>query len=130
MKEPDLLYNLIGGAENLRSLVNRFYDRMDTAPEAVHIRALHPASLDQSRQKLYMFLSGWSGGPQLYVERYGHPRLRARHLPFKIGQRERDEWLWCMNSALSESNIPADVIAILNTRFTEIADFMRNQPEQ
>src|SRR5512140_1181907 len=108
MNERDGLYNQIGGAENLRSLVNRFYDLMDTAPEAVHIRALHPSSLDQSREKLYMFLSGWSGGPQLYVQHYGHPRLRARHLPFKIGTRERDEWLWRMYSALSESKIPPE----------------------
>ena len=76
-----------------------------------------------------MFLSGWSGGPPLYVEHFGHPRLRLRHLPFLIGIQERDEWLWCMRRALDEMGIPMDVAADLNRRFTEIADFMRNRPE-
>src|SRR5689334_12758196 len=92
MAEPTL-YDLLGGADGLRALVDRFYDQMDTAPEATHVRALHPASLEGSREKLFLFLSGWSGGPPLYIERYGHPRLRMRHNPFSIGVRERDEWL-------------------------------------
>jgi len=120
------LYELIGGEAGLRSLVDRFYDLMDTSPEAAGIRAFHAKSLKRSREKLFMFLSGWSGGPQLYVEKFGHPRLRMRHLPFSIGTAERDQWLWCMNKALDESQIDARVVQFLKSRFAETADFMRN----
>ena len=123
------LYQMLGGETGLRSLVNRFYDLMDSSPEAKNIRAFHAASLKQSREKLFMFLSGWSGGPQLYVERFGHPRLRMRHMPFKIGAVARDEWLWCMNKALDESRLDPRVVEYLKTRFAETADFMRNQAE-
>ena len=121
------LYEMIGGEEGLRSLVNRFYDLMDSSSEAGKIRAFHAKSLKQSREKLFMFLSGWSGGPQLYVERFGHPRLRMRHMPFAIGTVERDQWLWCMNKALDESQLAPRVVEHLKTRFAEVADFMRNQ---
>lgn len=120
------LYELIGGETGLRSLVDRFYDLMDTSPEAAGIRAFHAKSLEQSREKLFLFLSGWSGGPQLYVEKFGHPRLRMRHLPFSIGTVERDQWLWCMHRALDESQIDPRVVELLKTRFAEVADFMRN----
>lgn len=123
------LYSLMGGEEGVRSLVNRFYDLMDSAPEAVHVRATHIESLDQARQKLFMFLSGWSGGPPLFTDQFGHPRLRQRHAPFSIGVVERDEWMWCMSRALDESSMGAETIAYLKTRFAEIADSMRNQPE-
>jgi hemoglobin len=129
MTDTPSIYELIGGESGLRALVNRFYDLMDSAPEAARIRAFHPKSLEQSREKLIMFLSGWSGGPPLYVERFGHPRLRLRHLPFLIGNQERDEWLWCMRSALGETSFPPDTVAYLNQRFAEIADSMRNRPE-
>ncbi len=76
-----------------------------------------------------MFLSGWSGGPQLYVQRFGHPRLRMRHFPFPIGTAERDQWLWCMNRALDESQLDPRAVEFLKTRFAEVADFMRNQME-
>jgi len=127
--EQPSLYELIGGETGLRSLVDRFYDLMDSSPEAKDIRAYHAASLKQSREKLFMFLSGWSGGPQLYVEKFGHPKLRMRHLPFSIGERERDQWLWCMNKALDESEIASNVKDYLKTRFSEVADFMRNREE-
>ncbi len=120
------LYQLIGGETGLRSLVDRFYELMDSSPEAAKIRAFHAKSLKQSREKLFMFLSGWSGGPPLYVEKFGHPRLRMRHMPFSIGTVERDEWLWCMNKALDESQIDPRVVQFLKTRFAETADFMRN----
>ncbi len=122
-------YDLVGGETAVRRLVDRFYDLMDTAPEAAEIRALHAQSLKVSREKLFLFLSGWLGGPQLYVERYGHPRLRARHLPFPIGEKERDQWLWCMDQALAELEMPAMVRDFLTTRFREVADHMRNRPE-
>ena len=121
------LYELIGGEAGLRSLVNRFYDFMDSSPEAARVRAIHPKSLDQSREKLFMFLSGWSGGPPLYVEKFGHPRLRMRHMPFPIGKAERDEWLWCMDKALKESQFDTGLIEYLKQRFTEIANSMQNR---
>jgi hemoglobin len=123
------LYEMLGGESGLRSLVERFYDLMDFSPEAENIRAFHAKSLKQSRDKLFMFLSGWSGGPQIYVERFGHPRLRMRHMPFSIGEVERDQWLWCMNKALEESQLDPRVVAYLKVRFAEIADFMRNRSE-
>lgn len=123
------LYEMLGGETGLRSLVNRFYDLMDSSPEAAQIRTFHAKSLKGSREKLFMFLSGWSGGPQLYVEKFGHPRLRMRHMPFSIGAVERDQWLWCMNKALDESGLDQRVVEYLKERFTETADFMRNQVE-
>src|SRR2546423_1092878 len=96
-KMAESLYETVGGEQAVRRLVDRFYDLMDTLPEAAGIRALHPPALIGSREKLFLFLTGWMGGPPLYIERHGHPRLRARHLPFPIGEAERDQWLMCMN---------------------------------
>ena len=123
---PASLYEMIGGEAGLRLLVDRFYDLMDSSSEATRIRAFHPKSLKRSREKLFMFLSGWSGGPALYVEKYGHPRLRMRHMPFSIGTVERDQWLWCMNKALDDSQLDHRVVEFLKVRFAEVADFMRN----
>jgi len=121
------LYERIGGEAGLKALVERFYDIIDSAPEAAQLRALHPKSLRQSREKFFMFLSGWTGGPQLYMKKYGHPRLRMRHMPFSIGAVERDQWIWCMHKALDESKIDPRVVEYLKTRFAETADFLRNQ---
>jgi hemoglobin len=121
-------YAQIGGEEGVRRLVDRFYDLMDTAPEAATVRALHARSLRASREKLFLFLSGWAGGPQTYTERFGHPRLRMRHFPFAIGERERDEWLWCMDRALDEHDMPGELRGFLKQRFHALADHMRNQP--
>ncbi|MDQ3006638.1 MAG: group II truncated hemoglobin [Chloroflexota bacterium] len=126
--EPTL-YELIGGESGLRKLVERFYDLIDSAPEAAQIRALHPKSLKGSCEKFFMFLSGWSGGPALYMEKYGHPRLRMRHVPFSIGELERDQWIWCMNKALDEMQLDAPVLQHLKARFAEAADFLRNRKE-
>lgn len=123
------LYEMLGGEAGIRALVDRFYDIMDSSPEASRIRAFHAKSLKQSREKLFLFLMGWSGGPPLYVERFGHPRLRMRHMPFAIGSVERDQWLWCMNKALEESELDPRVVEYLKVRFAEVADFMRNQAE-
>lgn len=122
-------FELIGGDAGVRQLVDRFYDLVDRAPEAATIRRLHAASLTASREKLYLYLTGWTGGPATYVERFGHPRLRARHLPFAIGARERDEWLWCMDRALSEHEMPADLREKIREQFHALADHMRNQLE-
>jgi len=121
-------YELLGGEAGIRQLVDRFYDRMDTAPEAATIRALHARSLKASREKLHLYLMGWTGGPPTYVERYGHPRLRMRHFPFPIGMRERDEWLWRMDHALAEHDLPDAVRSELQAKLHALADHMRNQP--
>jgi hemoglobin len=121
------LYKLVGGEAGLRALVERFYDLIDSAPEAAQIRALHPKSLKQSREKFFMFLSGWTGGPQLYVEKYGHPRLRMRHMPFAISSTERDQWIWCMHKALDESQLDPRAVEYLKKHLAESADFLRNR---
>ena len=123
------LYELIGGESGLRALVDRFYDLMDSSPEATQIRAIHPKSLHQSREKFFMFLSGWTGGPQLYMEKRGHPALRMRHAPFSIGTLERNQWIWCMHKALDESSIDPQVVEYLKKRFAEVADFLKNRIE-
>lgn len=92
----------MGGEAAVRRLANRFYDVMETAPEAHELLAIHPQPLDAIRQKFFEFLSGWLGGPALFEEKYGHPRLRARHLPFTVNQQLRDQWMFCMNQALDE----------------------------
>ena len=122
-------YELVGGEAGIRRLIDRFYDLMDSATEARTIRALHAASLKASREKLFLYLSYWTGGPQTYVEQRGHPMLRARHLPFRIGARERDEWLWCMDQALDEHDMPSEVREHLRGRLHSLADHMRNQQE-
>ena len=121
------LYSDIGGEANLRKLVDIFYDVMDRSTESKEIRKLHPNSLKMSRQKLFMFLSRVFGGPNLYQEKYGHPRLRARHLPFKIGSKEKEQWLWCMNIALQEMEISSDLLKKLSEYFETTADHMINQ---
>ena len=129
MTEPETPYHLVGGDVGVRALFDRFYDLMDRAPEAVEIREMHARSLTVSREKLYLFLSGWLGGPQLYVEQYGHPRLRARHLPFPIGSQARDQWLWCMDHALAAHEMPAPLRAALRQKLHDLADHMRNQAD-
>lgn len=121
------IYEMIGGEQVVRALVDRFYDLMHAEAAAAGIRALHPEELTGSRDKLFWFLSGWMGGPSLYIERFGHPRLRARHLPFAIGEAERDQWLWCMNRALDEVVADELVRAQIKHSFAQLADFMRNQ---
>jgi hemoglobin len=127
--ENPTVYEQVGGDAGIRGIVDRFYDLMDTAPEAATIRALHAKSLKASREKLYQFLTGWTGGPPVYVERYGHPRLRMRHFPFRITTKERDEWLWCMDRSLAEHEMPEEVRAFLREKLHALADHMRNQPD-
>ena len=120
-------YEILGGEAPLRALVQRFYELMDTLPEAQGIRALHARNLKASEDKLFMFLSGWMGGPQLYVEKHGEPRLRARHMPFPIGEAERDQWLLCMRRAMAECVADDKLRKFLDEKLTALADFMRNQ---
>ena len=120
-------YERLGGEPAVRALVDRFYDLMDLEPSYASLRALHPGALDGSRDKLHWFLCGWMGGPDLYVQRFGHPRLRARHLPFAIGIAERDQWVSCMRQAMQELGLDADLEQRLAQAFMDTADWMRNQ---
>lgn len=122
-------YVHLGGADRVRALVDRFYDLMDLERDYAELRQVHGNDLTQARDKLYWFLSGWLGGPDLYVERFGHPRLRARHLPFSIGVRERDQWLACMNQAMIEEGVDEDLRLRLVQAYFKTADWMRNRAE-
>lgn len=120
-------YERIGGEPAVRALVKRFYQIMDELPETYGIRKLHAQDLSGAEQKLFEFLTGWMGGPQLYVEKHGHPMLRRRHLPFPIGDAERDQWMLCMRQALAETVADADLRAELDAAFLKVADHMRNR---
>jgi hemoglobin len=120
-------FQRLGGEAGVRTLVDRFYDLMDLEPAYAGIRRLHPATLDASRDKLFWFLCGWLGGPNHYVDRFGHPMLRARHLPYAIGLAERDQWMACMIQAMDESAIEAAMAQRLAESFFGTADWMRNQ---
>lgn len=120
-------YQRIGGAEKVRALVQRFYQIMDELPESYGIRKMHAEDLQGSEDKLFKFLSGWMGGPQLFIEEYGHPMLRRRHLSFAISESERDQWLLCMNQALQEVVDNEALRKELATAFAGVADHMRNQ---
>lgn len=125
--EEETHYERIGGADTVRALVVRFYQLMDELPEAYGIRKMHAPHLQSAEDKLFKFLSGWMGGPQLFVEEYGHPRLRARHLPFAIGNAERDQWLLCMNRSLDEIVGDVTLRRELSAAFAKVADHMRNR---
>jgi hemoglobin len=129
MAEGVTAYELIGGEEGVRELVNRFYDLMDLLDEAKELRAMHANNLKGSRQKLFLFLSGWLGGPDLYAQKYGHPRLRARHMPFSIGIAERDQWMLCINRAMEEMALDESLRQALGEALWKTADFMRNRNE-
>jgi len=120
-------YALLGGDAAVRALVERFYDLMDLEPQYAELRALHAVDLAPAREKLYLFLSGWLGGPGLYIERYGQPMLRRRHLPFPIGIRERDQWMACMEQAMVEQGVAVDLRTRLREAFFQTADWMRNR---
>ena len=120
-------FELLGGEAAVRTLIDRFYDVMDLEPAYAGIRGLHPSTLDASRDKLHWFLCGWLGGPDLYQQRFGHPRLRARHLPYVIGIAERDQWLACMQQAMGECGVDAALAERLHAAFFNTADWMRNQ---
>ena len=128
---PQSLYDLLGGdpdaTNQIRAIVEAFYDVMESDQKAKTIRQMHPEDLTLSREKLFMFLTGWTGGPQLYIERYGHPFLRRRHLPFKIGEEERDQWIYCMTKGMLNLKMDEEKIKALLNALYPIADFMRNQ---
>ncbi|MCG1055324.1 group II truncated hemoglobin [Mycetohabitans sp. B5] len=123
------LFDWVGGERAVRELVDRFYDLMDLEAQFAGIRALHPATLEGSCDKLFWFLCGWLGGPDHYVSRFGHPRLRARHLPFAIASSERDQWLRCMAWAMEDVGLSLPLRERLLTSFFQTADWMRNRPD-
>lgn len=128
-KLPLSPYDLIGGEPAVRAIVQRFYELMDTLPETWDVRKMHAEDLSGSQEKLFLFLSGWLGGPNLYVERYGQPFLRARHLPFSIGMAERDQWMRCMRQALEEHVTDAAMRTRLQESLAALANHMRNRAE-
>ena len=123
----ELLGGENGGAEKVRELVETFYVIMDSDPKAAPIRAYHAQDLTEAREKLFMFLVGWTGGPALYIERYGHPRLRQRHMPFSIGEPERNQWMYCMISAMQRLKIDEKLMQKLAEQLYGVADLMRNK---
>ncbi len=125
--EKTTIYEKIGGEATVGKLADRFYELMDSVPHFKELRAMHPASLAGSREKLFKFLSGWFGGPDLFVQEFGHPMLRARHMPFAIGTLERDQWVACMVLAMEDVGIDEDVRKVLLNNFFNTADFMRNK---
>ncbi|MCH2132943.1 MAG: group II truncated hemoglobin [Phycisphaerales bacterium] len=122
-------YEALGGEAAVGQLAKAFYETMDRNPAYAGIRELHGADLSTAEEKFRQFLSGWLGGPQLYVQQYGHPRLRMRHAPFPIGESERDQWLACMAEALDACDVRGPIRDFLDARFAHVADFMRNRAE-
>ncbi len=120
-------YEVIGGETAIRNLVERFYYYMDTLPEAKGIRDIHQADLTSAETKLFKYMTGWLGGPNLYIEEYGHPMLRARHLPFAIGESERDQWMLCMNKAIDEVPMDPRLKTSLQTALQDLATHMINK---
>ncbi len=121
------LFDQLGGEPGVRKLVDAFYDHMDADAAYAGIRAMHPPQLDGSRDKLFWFLCGWSGGPQHFQQRFGHPRLRARHMPFAIGTSERDQWLDCMAIAAKSCELLETTHLALWPALSGLADWMQNQ---
>ncbi len=122
-------FELFGGEPGVRTLVDAFYDHMDLDEEFADIRKLHPETLDGSRDKLHWFLCGWLGGPSHYIERFGHPKLRMRHMPFAIGGAERDAWLACMQLALVDCAVDPKLSEWLMAQLFGTADWMRNKAD-
>jgi len=128
--EQDTLYQRLGGEPGVQQLVTLFYHHMDTQSAATNIRAMHSNDLSKSREKLFEYFSGWFGGPALFVERYGHPRLRARHNHVAIGVDDRNAWMQCMQQALAEMSLDATLLEDLLAKIEPMADHMRNVEEQ
>lgn len=123
----DTPFAWMGGEPQVRALVDRFYDLMDLEPGYQALRDAHGSTLQDARDKLFWFLCGWLGGPEHYTERFGHPRLRMRHMPFSIGALERDQWLACMDQAMQETQVDPELRERLNESFYKTADWMRNR---
>ena len=126
-EEAITLYQAIGGDETVKALAHRFYQLMDTLPEARHVRAVHPPSLQGSEEKFYEYLTGYLGGPPLYTDKRGHPRLRSRHFVAEIGPVERDEWLLCFRQAMDETIANPKLRDIIWPPIERLAFHMQNK---
>jgi hemoglobin len=125
---PESPFDRLGEARVL-ALVERFYDAMDRDEPALaklHVLDENGKVSRQSRDRFGLFLVGWLGGPQTYMERHGHPRLRMRHARVPVDVAMRDAWLRAMKTAMDESGIDGDLRRFLDSRFAEVADFLRN----
>jgi hemoglobin len=124
-------FDYLGGEAAVRALVERFYDAMDELEPA--LAALHPLEGGKvsrtARDRFGLFLIGWLGGPQEYMRLHGHPRLRMRHGHVPVTVAMRDAWLRCMRQALNDPSIDAPLRAYLDEKLSEVASFLRNQPE-
>jgi hemoglobin len=127
--ETITLYEAIGGDKTVRALSCRFYQLMDELPEAAHCRAIHPPDLTNSEAKFYDYLTGYLGGPPVYVEKYGHPRLRSRHFGASIGIVEREEWLLCFSRAMDEVIDNPKLREIIWPPIERLAHHMQNREE-
>lgn len=125
--ETITLYEAIGGDATVKALTRRFYELMDTLPEAAHCRAIHPADLSGSEAKFYDYLTGYLGGPPVYIEKHGHPMLRRRHFVAPIGPAERDEWLLCFRRAMDETIENVKLREIIWAPVERLAFHMQNQ---
>lgn len=119
-------FEQLGGSAAVERLVNIFYEEMDQQPQAKTIRAMHAKDLKSSKEKLRLFLTGWLGGPPLYVEKYGHPRLRRRHFPFAVDTAAAEAWMACMDVALEKVVSDRLLRDQLRGAFQNVAAHMRN----
>ena len=123
---PQTHYERLGGEAGVRKLVHRFYELMDELPEAYQVRKLHPESLAGSEQNLFEYLSGWFGGPTMYTDKKGHPRMRQRHAPYAVTLEAKDEWMLCMKQSLAETVADEPFRTQLQANFQALADHMVN----
>ncbi|QEY23713.1 group II truncated hemoglobin [Neisseria animalis] len=123
------LYNLLGADKGVDEIVTRFYDLMDLEPQYAELRQTHGETLDYARDRLFKFLSGWLGGPPLYEEAHGHPRLRQRHMPFEVDMQTRNQWIACFAQALRELAVQTDYAEAVLIRLFALGDWMRNRHE-
>jgi hemoglobin len=129
MNQIDSLYKRLGGEPVLREFVEKLYGYMDALPEVAPIRNMHTQELSHTRDRVFMFLSGMLGGPPLYMEAFGHPRLRRKHMSFRIGSEERDQWMLCAQSAADELKVSQPLRQELITELAGMANHLRNTYE-
>ena len=129
MNQIDSLYKRLGGEPVLHEFVDKLYGYMDVLPEVETIRKMHTRELSHTRDRVFMFLSGMLGGPPLYMQAFGHPRLRRKHLHFRIGNRERDQWMLCAQRAADELPVSSSLRQELITELAGMANHLRNTYE-
>lgn len=120
-------YELLGGEAAVRHLVGRFYDLMDELPEARELRAMHAADLKPMRERLFEFMTGWFGGPNLYFQRADAKCLGSAHQPFAIDAAMRDQWRLCMTRALDELVIEPELRQLIDAALERVTEALRNR---